>query len=209
MDKLLDSRDQVVEEIMRIHKSLPSRPEIDNIEAATSLIQIVEKDDFARLEAIDKQIKSSEVPQELFNVLQEMRKGIVFYQSKEQKREASKILDLESAHLVFDELIQRASRCIASPSSSANESTNMTRPEPEATPTPVVSSVSPASLYFSDQTSVMSKEMFTRDDTFVTKAKSSLYSDGLLAPRKPQISDSTLKVTGEFDFTDPFEMCFS
>ncbi|VVB14627.1 unnamed protein product [Arabis nemorensis] len=198
MDKHLDSRNQVVEEIMRIHKSLPSRPEIDDVEAATSLIQNVEKDVFARLEAIDKQVKTSDVPQELFDVLQEMRKGLVFYQSKEQKREATKMLDLESAHLVFDELIQRAFRCIASPSpSSSNGSTDMPRTEPEPASTPVVSFVSPASLYFSDQTPVKSKEMFTRDDTFVTtKAKSSLYSDGLLAPRKPQISDSTLKVTG-------------
>uniref|UniRef100_A0A1J3HEH0 Plant intracellular Ras-group-related LRR protein 5 n=1 Tax=Noccaea caerulescens TaxID=107243 RepID=A0A1J3HEH0_NOCCA len=197
MEKRLDSRNQVVEEIMRIHRSLPSRPDIDDVEAATSLIQNVEKDYQSRLEAIDKQKKSSDVPQELFDVLQEMKRGLVYFQSKEQKREATKLVDLESVHVVFDDLIQRASNCIApsQPSSNVDSTALVTRPAP------VISSFdSPAkSLYCSDQTPVKSKEMFTRDDTFVTKPKSSLYSDGLLAPRRPQVSDSTLqakKVTG-------------
>ncbi|CAH8303204.1 unnamed protein product [Eruca vesicaria subsp. sativa] len=180
MDKRLDSMNQVAEEIMRIHRSLPPRPDIDDVEAATSLIQNVEKDDQNRLEAIDRQMKSSEVPQELFNVLQEMKRGLVRFQSKEQKREATKVLDLESAHVLFDELIQRASNCIASPPSS----TAVSKPAPV---------VSPAILYYSDKAPVKSKEMVTRDDTFVTKVKASLYSDGLLAPRKPQTLDSTFE----------------
>ncbi|CAG7860712.1 unnamed protein product [Brassica rapa] len=162
---------QVVEEIMSIHRSLPPRPDIDDVEAATSLIQNVENDDQSRLDAVDREIKSSGVPQELFDVLQEMRRGLVRFQSKEQKREAAKVLDLESAHVVFDELIQRAY-------------TNLSRP-------PLAPVVSPASLYCSDEAHVKSKEMFTRDDTFVNKVKSSLYSDGFLAPRKPQALDST------------------
>uniref|UniRef100_M4E6V9 Disease resistance R13L4/SHOC-2-like LRR domain-containing protein n=1 Tax=Brassica campestris TaxID=3711 RepID=M4E6V9_BRACM len=158
MDKRMDSRNQVAEEIMRIHRSLPSRPEIDDVEAATSLIQNVEKDDQNRLDAIDRQVKGSEVPRELFDVLREMKRGLVRFQSKEQKREAAKVLDLESAHVLFDELIQRASNCIASSPPSSNVK--------EPAPAPV---------------------------------KSSLYSDGLLAPRKPQVLDSTLeakKLTG-------------
>ncbi|KAF3543962.1 hypothetical protein DY000_02005485 [Brassica cretica] len=182
MDKRLDSMNQVVEEIMRIHRSLPSRPEIDDVEAATSLIQNVEKDDQNRLDAIDRQVKSSEVPRELFDVLWEMKRGLVRFQSKEQKREAAKVLDLESAHVLFDELIQRASNCIASPPSS-----NVTTAK-EPAPAPVVS---PASLFYSDKAPVKSKEMFTRDDTFVSKVKSSLHSDSFLAPRKPL--DSTLE----------------
>ncbi|CAH2051440.1 unnamed protein product [Thlaspi arvense] len=188
MDKRLDSVNQVVEEIMRVHRSLPSRPEMDDVEAATSLIQNVEKDDQNRLEAIAKQKRSSDVPQELFDVLQEMKRGLVHLQSKEHRREATKVLDLESVHVVFDDLIQRASNCIA-PSPSSNVSAALSRPAP-----PVVSPDSPArSLNYSDQAPVKSKEMFTRDDTFVTKSKSSLYSDGLLAPRKPQVLDSTLQ----------------
>ncbi|KAH0923235.1 hypothetical protein BRARA_F02553 [Brassica rapa] len=188
MDKRMDSMNQVAEEIMRIHRSLPSRPEIDDVEAATSLIQNVEKDDQNRLDAIDRQVKGSEVPRELFDVLREMKRGLVRFQSKEQKREAAKVLDLESAHVLFDELIQRASNCIASSPPSSNVK--------EPAPAPVVS---PASLFYPDKAPVKSKEMFTRDDTFVSKVKSSLYSDGLLAPRKPQVLDSTLeakKLTG-------------
>ncbi|CDY07843.1 BnaC03g47790D [Brassica napus] len=135
MDKRLDSMNQVVEEIMRIHRSLPSRPEIDDVEAATSLIQNVEKDDQNRLDAIDRQVKSSEVPRELFDVLREMKRGLVRFQSKEQKIEAAKVLDLESAHVLFDELIQRASNCIASPPSS-----NVTTAK-EPAPAPVKSSL--------------------------------------------------------------------
>ncbi|XP_056850354.1 plant intracellular Ras-group-related LRR protein 5 isoform X2 [Raphanus sativus] len=167
MDNRLDSMNQVVEEITRLHRSLPPRPDIDDVEAATSLVHNVENDDHNRSDAIDR---SSEVvvPRELLDVLQEMRRGLVRFQSKEQKREAEKVLDLESAHVLFDELIQRASRCcvVASDQTPVNESKEM---------------------------------MFTRDDTFVTKVKSSLYSDGFLAPRKPQVLDSTLhakKLTG-------------
>ncbi|KAL1225556.1 Plant intracellular Ras-group-related LRR protein 5 [Cardamine amara subsp. amara] len=192
MDKQhFDSKEEIVEEIMRIHRSLPSRPEIEDVEAATSLIQNVEKEDQNRLEAIDKQIKSSsdKVPMELLNVLQEMKKSLVYFQSKEEKREATKLLDLESVHYVFDELIQRASNCIVS--SNGTISLPRSLPTPEPAPAPVVSS---------DQISVKSKKtILSRDDTFVTKAKSSFYSDGLLAPRKPQILDSTLQaknVTG-------------
>ncbi|KAL0716140.1 hypothetical protein Bca4012_065462 [Brassica carinata] len=128
-----------------IHRH-PSRPDIGDIEAATPLIQYIEKDDQNRLDVIDRQVKSSEVSPELFNVLKEMRRGLVRLQSKEHKRDAAKVLDFGSAHVLFDELLQRASDCIASPTSS--------------------------------------------------NIKSSL---GLLAPRKPQVTDSTLeakKLTG-------------
>ncbi|CAH8262617.1 unnamed protein product [Arabidopsis lyrata] len=177
----LDSKEKVVEEIMRIHRSLPCRPEIEDVETATSLIQNVEKEDRDRLEAIDKQMikPSSDVPKELFNVLKEMKKSLVNFQSKEQRREATKILDLESVHVVFDELIQRASFCIASPNGTSTTSLHRSLPAQE----PVVSS---------HEILVKSKEIISRDDTFVKKAKSSFYSDGLLAPCKPQVLDSTL-----------------
>ncbi|EOA30300.1 hypothetical protein CARUB_v10013425mg [Capsella rubella] len=186
MEKRFDSKDKVVEEIMKIHRSLPSRPEIEDVETATSLVQNVEEEDRIRLEDIDdehKMIQNSGVPKELFNVLKEMRRSLVHFQSKEQRREANKILDLESVHVVFDELIQRASNCIASP----NGMTTTTISVPRSVPVPV-----PASVVSSDQGLVKSKEMLTRDDMFVKKERSSFYNDGLLAPRKPQVLDSTL-----------------
>lgn len=196
MDKRLDSTEQVVEEIMRIHRSLPPRPGIDEVEAAKGLIENVEKEDQACFEAIARQRKSSEVPGELFMVLQEMKKGYIQFRSKEQKREAMKLLDLETVHAMFDDFIQRASNCIASPSSNGSVSS---RPPPVPAPAPTTAnrSDSPSSLYFSEKAHVRPKEMVSRDDSFVTKSKPSIYSDGFAAPRKPQILDSTL-TTGKF-----------
>lgn len=173
LDKRLDTTEQVVEEIMRIHRSLPPRPGLDEVEAARSLIQNVEKEDQAWLEAIDNQRKPSSsdvVPGELFAVLQEMKKGLVRFRSKEQIREAAKLLDLETVHSLFDDFIQRASDCInnASPSPSSNgvSAPPSSRPPP---PTTV-----PSSLYFSEKTPARPKEMVSRDDSFVSTAKPSL-----------------------------------
>lgn len=190
LDKRLETTEQVVEEIMRIHRSLPPRPGLDEVEAARSLIQNVEKEDQAWLEAIANQRKTSDVPGELFSVLQEMKKGLVRFRSKEQIREAAKLLDLETVHSLFDDFIQRASDCIASNGSAA--------PRPPRAPTPTT----PSSLYFSEKTPARPKEMVvSRDDSFLSKAKPSLYGDGFVAPpRTPQIVDSTFsggKFSGE------------
>lgn len=195
LDKRLDTTEQVVEEIMRIHRSLPPRPGLDEVEAARSLIQNVEKEDQAWLEAIANQRKPSSdaVPGELFAVLQEMKKGLVRFRSKEQIREAAKLLDLETIHSLFDDFIQRASDCINAPSSNGVSAPPSSRPP--RPPPPTV----PSSLYFSEKTPARPKEMVSRDDSFVSKAKPSLYGDGFVAPpRAPQqIVDSTL-IPGKF-----------
>jgi hypothetical protein len=103
----------VIEEIMKIHRSLPVRPGIDEVEAAKGLILNVEKEDQIKFESIDKQSKGNDVPDELFMILQEMQKNFVCFQSNEQKREAFKLLDLENVHSLFDELIQRPSDCVS------------------------------------------------------------------------------------------------
>ena len=70
MDSLsLQSVDELVKDIMRIHRSLPTRPEIDEVEAAKTLIRNVEKEDQARLKAVGRQIKGPDVPEEIFMVL--------------------------------------------------------------------------------------------------------------------------------------------
>ncbi|XP_048601057.1 plant intracellular Ras-group-related LRR protein 4-like isoform X2 [Brassica napus] len=185
LDKRLDTTEQVVEEIMRIHRSLPPRPGLDEVEAATSLIQNVEKEDRAWLEAIANQRKPSDVPGELFSILQEMKKGLVQFKSKEQIREAAKLLDLETVHSLFDDFIQRASDCISSPS-------NGSAPPSRLPPRPP-----PTSLYLNEKTPARPKEMVSRDDSFVSKAKPSLYGDGFVAPpRTPQVVDSTLTAGG-------------
>ncbi|CAH8344458.1 unnamed protein product [Eruca vesicaria subsp. sativa] len=195
LDKRLDTTEQVVEEIMRIHRSLPPRPGLDEVEAARSLIQNVEKEDQSWLEAIANQRKPSDVPNDLFTVLQEMKKGFVRFRSKEQIREAVKLLDLETVHSLFDDFIQRASDCISS-----NGSAPSSRP-PQRAPTPVA----PSGLYFNEKTPARPKEMVSRDDSFVSKAKPSLYGDGFVAPRTPQIVDSSL-TAGKFSGNDGEKM---
>jgi hypothetical protein len=49
------SVDQAVEEIMRIHRSLPTRPGIEEVEAAKTLIRNVEKEEQARMEFRSRQ----------------------------------------------------------------------------------------------------------------------------------------------------------
>lgn len=212
----VQSVDEVVEEIMRIHRSLPSRPGIDEVEAATALIINVEKEDQARLEAIAKQTKSPDVPEELFMVLQEMQKNLIQFQSKEQKREALKLLDLENVHSLFDDLIQRASKCVSSPSNSnsrktsySNGSTSMTSVSisknsasasvSRAINKPAATSAASSSLFNAEKEPLKTQQLFTRDDSYVKKAKSTFHGDGYgigtNITSKPQILDSTLKVT--------------
>ncbi|KAL6993333.1 Plant intracellular Ras-group-related LRR protein 4 [Sarracenia purpurea var. burkii] len=216
MDLSPKSLDEVVEEIMRIHRSLPARPGIDEVEAAKTLIQNVEKGDQARLEAIARQKKSAEVPEELFMVLQEMQKGLVHFQSKEQKTEALKLLDLDNTHSLFDDLIQRGSKClpsssvsnshqpgypVASPSSSNLDSLSLTNSASfsgGSLISAVTATTSSSSLYH-DKEPTKTSELFTRDDSYVKKAKATSFMDGTgvgLRSRdafKPQIWDSSLK----------------
>ncbi|XP_065856060.1 plant intracellular Ras-group-related LRR protein 4-like [Euphorbia lathyris] len=198
------SIDQAVEEIMRIHRSLPARPGIDEIEAAQSLILNVDKEDQARIEAISRQTKSPDVPEELFSILQEMQKTLVFFHGKDQKREALKLLDLESIHSLFDEYIQRASKCLPSSSSSTASASYSTTSYANGSASTISGgsfsksskpSVSAsANVYYSEQNPVKSTELLTRDDSYVKKSKSSFYS-GPIGFGAPQIVDSTLKST--------------
>ncbi|KAK7309427.1 hypothetical protein RJT34_06143 [Clitoria ternatea] len=211
--------DGVVEEIMRIHRSLPARPGIDEVEAAKSLIMNVEKEDQVRLESIARQSKGGDVPEELFMILQEMQKNMVFFQSKEQKREAVKLLDLENLHSLFDDFIQRASKCVSSPSNSSSQkttysngigstsssvSTTLSKNSVSASASkggfdkpPSSSAVS--SLFHAEKEPVKASELFTRDDSYVKKAKSSFYSNGYgiepSIPSKSNILDSSFKPT--------------
>ncbi|KAI3784398.1 hypothetical protein L1987_43497 [Smallanthus sonchifolius] len=211
MESGAKSVDEVVEEIMRIHRSLPPRPGIEDVEGAKILIRNADSEEQARLEAISRLKKGREVPDELFNVLIEMQKRLVHFHAMEQKREAVKLLDLENYHLLFDEMIQRASKCVAPtgggddntrPASSSlsnsagsfgvNFSGNSLSP---VTATPTSSAFS---LYY-DKEPVKSSELFTRDDSYVTKSDSSSIHDGIgrvfrsSDTSRPAIVDSSLK----------------
>ncbi|MBA0675128.1 hypothetical protein Goari_016688 [Gossypium aridum] len=196
------STDEAVEEIMRIHRSLPPRPAVDEVLAAKALIRNVEKEDQARLEAITRQTKSPNVPEELFLILLEMQKNCVYFQSKEQKREAFKLLDLESVHALFDEFIQRASNCLSSTSSKLNDKTTLSNALPHTADTPPPSNNSfTATTPSSFREPASERPLFSRDDSYVKKAKSSFYANstdglGISMSSSPHILDSSLKSGG-------------
>ncbi|KAF8377956.1 hypothetical protein HHK36_031345 [Tetracentron sinense] len=208
MGSSLQSIDEVVEEIMRIHRSLSTRPSIDEVEAAKTLIQNVDKEDQSRLDEISRQRKSPEIPEELFFVLQEMQKNLVHLQSKEQKSEALKLLDLENIHVMFDETVQRASKCLASTSNSSQAdyhngpsstiSRSFSKNPVSDSMTGLDSSDASSGLY-SEKESTRSSELFTRDDSYVKKAKGTFYVNRIgvgqaqASSSRLQILDSTLK----------------
>ncbi|CAI8588444.1 unnamed protein product [Vicia faba] len=223
-----NSVDGVVGEIMRIHRSLPVRPGIDEVEAAKGLVMNVEKDDQIKLESIEKQRKGNDVSDELFMILQEMQRNFVFFQSNEQKREALKLLDLENVHFLFDELIQRASDCVSSPSGTSTTASNSRKVAYSNGSASAVStnlskisasgygsrggfekqvpSIAAAStlVHVEREVSAKASELFTRDDSYVSKSKSTFYPNGYgiepnFASNKPQIMDSSLKSTTAAD----------
>lgn len=209
--------DNAVEEIMRIHRSLPARPGIDEVVAARSLIQNVEREDQVRLEGIAKQTRSKDMPEELFRILQEMQRNMVHFQSKEQRREAEKLLDLEGVHLVFDDLIQRASECIKSYSGSPQTSRPMKSSSPSletldsgsasfstsslssAVPPTAKTPLSVASSFYNEDSVKVSKSLTAKDDSYL-KIKPAFHVDGVSFGARsrdvlaaPQIVDPTLK----------------
>ncbi|KAH7660366.1 Leucine-rich repeat (LRR) protein associated with apoptosis in muscle tissue protein [Dioscorea alata] len=194
MGLLSQSIDEIVQEIMTIHRSLPPRPCIDEVEAAVVLVRNLEQEEQSRIDAIARQKKAFEVPDELFSVLQEMQRSLVFFQCKEQKREAVKLLDLENIHQLFDELIQRASSCVPSSSNGSSGSISMSSTSTvtaSGSHTGFDSSSSTVSSALYPErtvTRVRSFEQVTRDDSYLGKMKSTVYTDGngLELNNKPQ-----------------------
>ncbi|KAJ8545136.1 hypothetical protein K7X08_017719 [Anisodus acutangulus] len=192
------SIDEIVKEIMRIHGSLWTRPSIDEVEAARALIGNLEKEDQLKLDAIMRQNKRKGVPEELFKILQEMQRSAVHFQSKEQKTEALKLLDLENIHSVFDDLIQRATKCLPS-NSQANASSrdsNGALNSPTTTTTATTSSPS----FYNAKSPVKASQVYSRDDSYLNMAKATFLVDGIGvglrsgdASSGPKIVDSTLK----------------
>lgn len=109
-----------VEEIMQIYKSLPARPSIEEVEAAMSVIKTVDSEEELKLEEISKQVVPKDVPEELFSVLQQVRRAMVLFQSHEQRKEASQVVELDKMLQPFDELIQRTSRLISGDTQNQN-----------------------------------------------------------------------------------------
>ncbi|ERN09289.1 hypothetical protein AMTRI_Chr13g115420 [Amborella trichopoda] len=103
---------ETVDEIMRIYRSLPRRPSLDEVEAAMGIIRTVENEESLKIEAISNQKKPPDVPEELFILLQEFQNNSVLLQSEEQKKEAVFVLSLEKKFEVFDGLLQRVNKLV-------------------------------------------------------------------------------------------------
>lgn len=104
---------EAVDEIMRTYRSLPARPSVDDVEAAEAVIRAAETEEEARLEEVERAEKHPDLPEELFHVLQEVRRSAARLRAEEQRREALRVVDLEERFRVLDELIQRASRLVS------------------------------------------------------------------------------------------------
>ncbi|TQE08066.1 hypothetical protein C1H46_006340 [Malus baccata] len=138
---------ETVEEIMKLYKSLPPRPSIEEVEAALSVLETVANEEQAKLEEISKLEKPKDVPQELFDVLQKSKKTVVLFHSHEQRKEASYVVETDKLFHTFDDLIQRASGLVSGDVPSQNH------------------------VDFSDPVEKVGREALIRDQSLVKKKK--------------------------------------
>ncbi|OAY70695.1 Plant intracellular Ras-group-related LRR protein 4 [Ananas comosus] len=195
MGPLLRSVDAVVEEIMRLHRSSRAA-HIEEIEAAASLVRHVDKEEAARVESLSRQSKGPGIPDELFFVLLEMQKNLVCFNSREQKREALKLLDLENIHVLFDEMIQRASNCL--PSSSSNVAVTAAA---AGVKSDVGSSSTVSPVFHTEKEVARSSDRVARDDSYVKKAKSVMCADGIASESHASHGISSMNSTIRTDAT--------
>ncbi|XVF51959.1 hypothetical protein PTKIN_Ptkin04bG0226100 [Pterospermum kingtungense] len=104
---------ETVQEIMRLYRSLPPRPSIEEVDAAKSVLKTVENEEKIKLEEISKEQAPEDVPEELFSVLQQVKKTMVLFQSHERKKDALFLLEADKMFETFDGLIQRASLLVS------------------------------------------------------------------------------------------------
>ncbi|KAK8957438.1 hypothetical protein KSP39_PZI001059 [Platanthera zijinensis] len=104
---------EAVEEIMRIYRSLPPRPSIEEAEAAMAVIMTSNHEEEFKIEELVRQRKPADIPDELFFVMQEVRRNAVQLLAHEQRREALRVIDLDRRFKMLDELIQRASKLVS------------------------------------------------------------------------------------------------
>ncbi|KAK9120695.1 hypothetical protein Syun_018312 [Stephania yunnanensis] len=105
---------QAVSTIMRLYRSLPPRPTIEEVEAAKSVLTTVTAEEQARLDEISREVRPDGVPEELFTVLVQAKQAVVVFQCDEQRRQASWVVKVDGVYGRFDQLIQRASLLVSS-----------------------------------------------------------------------------------------------
>ncbi|OWM64118.1 plant intracellular Ras-group-related LRR protein 5-like [Punica granatum] len=99
---------EAIGEIMAVQRSLPPRPSIEEVEAAESILMMVESEEKAKLEDVSKLEFSKDIPQELCSVLREVKRTLVLFQSLQQRKEAAFLVEAERLFQAFDGLIRRA-----------------------------------------------------------------------------------------------------
>lgn len=186
------SVDAVVGEVMRLHRSLPPRPALEEVEAAEALAHAADREERARLDAVARLRRPPAVPDELFGVAIEMHRALAAFQCREQKRDAARLLEVDALHALFDDLIQRASQCVPSSSNSTRAAPRITA-SAAATTSAASSSAAVAAGSSADRYSSMAANGFSAartgtgvgrvsmDDSYVKKAKAPVWDDGVAA----------------------------
>eukprot|EP00249_Psilotum_nudum_P018052 c26617_g1_i1 orf=301-1902(-) len=106
----------IIVEMLRLQKSLPPRPSLDDLEAALVEIKKADMVLASRLEELLTQRRSDGVPAVVFDSFQELKKDILEEQAREQKRAAEAIIKAEERHRRFDSLIQKVYSALTSSS---------------------------------------------------------------------------------------------
>ena len=101
------SVDGVVGEVMRLHRSLPARPSLEEVEAAAALAHAADREERARLDAVSRLRRLPAVPDKLFAVALEMHRVLAAFQCREQKRDTTRLLELDALHALAGEEEER------------------------------------------------------------------------------------------------------
>jgi hypothetical protein len=184
----------VVGEITRLHRSLPPRPSLDDVEAAEALARAADREERARVDAVEALRRSPVVPEDLFYVAQDMHRALAAFRCREQKRDATRLLELDALHTLFDDLIQRASQCVPSTSSSraapriasngASSSGTAASSSSYSSAGAVAvsdrSSLATNGGFSVDRTLGISMGRVSMDDNYVKKAKAAMWDGGVV-----------------------------
>jgi hypothetical protein len=96
-------------DIMLLHRSLPVRSSLEEVEAAEALERAADREEQAWLDAIARLHRPPLVPDELFGITLDTHRALASFHCRDQKRDATRLLELDTLHDLFDDLIQRAS----------------------------------------------------------------------------------------------------
>jgi hypothetical protein len=214
------SVDGVVGEIMRLHRSLPARPSLEEVEAAEALERAADREEQARLDAVARLRRPPPVPDELFGIALDMHRALAGFHCRDQKRDATRLLELDTLHGLFDDLIQRASQCV--PSSSTRAAPRI--PSSAATTAPGASSSAAAAADSSNRYSSMNTNGFSAqrtaartagrvsvDDSYLKKSKAAVWDGGAVAtsPILPRgaAAASSVSVQMDVSYGENIQIC--